>query len=161
MPGVLVYQASATCSRNLKQTEQPGYKDMAKHNDQLPPGESELTETELSPLDQIRQAEAEITRRVAAARQQTAHTLEIARKEAAHLVAQAREDGRLEGERRCQEIIKAAEGEATQLIELAQAQTEERSRAGAQRMELAVQQIIALVTGTAQSARVGTDKGGK
>ena len=121
---------------------------MAEQTGKLSPGSLLPPEIEFSPLDQIRQAEAEITRQVAAARQSAAHNLDLARKEAAHLVAQAREDGQQEGQARCQEIIEAAEIEAKHLVDQAQALVDERSRVGTQRMELAVQQIVDRVIGS-------------
>jgi vacuolar-type H+-ATPase subunit H len=121
---------------------------MAEQTGKLSPGSLPPPGIELSPLDQIRQAEADITRQVAAARQSAVHSLDVARKEAAHLVAQARKDGQQEGQTRCQEIIEAAKGEAKRLVEQAQAQVNEHSQTGTQRMELAVQQIIDLVIGS-------------
>lgn len=121
---------------------------MAEQTGKLSPGSLLPTEIEFSPLDQIRQVEAEITRQIAAARQSAADSLDVARKDAAHLVARAREEGQQEGQARYKEIIEAAESEAKHLVELARAQVKEHSQTESQRMELAVQQIIDLVIGS-------------
>lgn len=134
---------------------------MTKHTDQLPPGSLAPPEAELSPLDQIRQSEAEITRQIATARQQAVHSLDAARKEATQLITQARAEGQQEGKRRCQEIIKAAESEARELIVQAQVQVKEQNQIGAQRMELAVQQIVDLVIGKLESTGINGRGGEK
>ena len=54
-------------------------------------------EYELSPLDQIRQAEAEVARRVAGCREGAERTVAKAREQARALVEAEREAGRQEG----------------------------------------------------------------
>lgn len=101
--------------------------------------------TELSPLDQIRQSEAEVTRKIAAARETALHNLEAARKEAARIVAQAREEGLHEGQVRYREILLETEKEAKNLIDLAQEEVKELSKRGDKHMEQAIQQIMDIV----------------
>jgi vacuolar-type H+-ATPase subunit H len=107
-------------------------------------------EIELSPLDQIRQSESEITRKIAAARESAVHSLDAARQEAARIVAQAREDGYREGQARYQEILEAAEAEAIHYVDLAQEDVRQLSQRGSQRMQLAIQQVVSLVIGSAE-----------
>jgi flagellar biosynthesis/type III secretory pathway protein FliH len=98
-----------------------------------------------SPLEQIRQAEAEVTRRVAAARK----SAEAALKEAqvADFECEARELGRREGGARYQEIVSEAEQAAHALVTQAHSQTEDLRRKGQQRMEAAVRWAVGLVIG--------------
>jgi vacuolar-type H+-ATPase subunit H len=104
-------------------------------------------EFELSPLDQIRQTEAEVTRRIAAAREMAEQRVDQARKETASMVARAREAGLREGQVRYQEIILEAKEEAKQFEVNAQRQSEEIRLRGEQRMEQAVQQVVSIVIG--------------
>jgi vacuolar-type H+-ATPase subunit H len=110
---------------------------------------AEETQTsELSPLDQIRQSEAEVTRKIAAARETAVHNLEAARKEAARIVAQAREEGQQDGQVRYRAILQETEQEAKNLIDLAQEEVKELSKRGDKHMEKAVQQIVDMVIGS-------------
>ena len=104
--------------------------------------------TELSPLDQIRQSEAEITRKIAAARETAVHDLEAARKEAARIVAQARDEGVHDGQVRYREILQETEKEAKNLIDLAQEEVKELGKRGDKSMEKAIQQIVDIVIGS-------------
>jgi len=108
---------------------------------------------ELSPLDQIRQMEAEVTRRIAAAREMAGQRVEDARKKAARMIAQGSEAGLCEGQVRYQEIILEAEEEAKQLVSSARRQAEEVSLRGEQRMQRAVEQVVSIVIGLGQGAR--------
>jgi|MudIll2142460700_1097286.scaffolds.fasta_scaffold400382_1 vacuolar-type H+-ATPase subunit H len=108
---------------------------------------------ELSPLDQIRQTEAEVTRRVAAARELAGQSLESAKKEAARMIAQAREIGLREGQARYQEIFHEAEEEAKQLVTRAQGQVEVINQRGDQRMQQAVQQVVSIVIGLEEDVK--------
>lgn len=102
---------------------------------------------ELSPLDQIRQTEAEVTRRIAAAREAAEKTVEKARGEAAKRKAAAREAGRLEGQAQLKENLARAEEEARALVAQAHHQADELRRRGRQRMHKAVQFAICVVLG--------------
>ena len=74
---------------------------------------------ERTPLDQIRQAEAEVTRRVAAARQAAGAVVQEAQAQAADLKRQACETGQREGQAQYRESISQAEEEARVLVEQA------------------------------------------
>lgn len=68
------------------------------------------------PLDQIRQAEAQVTRRVAGARKGAEAMAQNAQAQAEGMKRQAREIGRLEGQAQYREIISRAEEEARDLV---------------------------------------------
>jgi len=106
------------------------------------------TEVELSPLDQIRQAEAEVTRRVAAARKKAERAQSRTRQRVIQMKNIAREDGLLKGRLRYQEIIKKSEEEAEALIIDAHQKDEELRRRGLLLMESAVRFIVSLVIGS-------------
>jgi vacuolar-type H+-ATPase subunit H len=95
-------------------------------------------ELELSPLDQIRQTEAEVTRRIAAARITAEQIVEQARQQAAALKREASESGRREGQARYQTSLSNAEEEARALVAEAQEQADQLRRRGDKRMQLAV-----------------------
>jgi vacuolar-type H+-ATPase subunit H len=105
-------------------------------------------QTEFSPLDQIRQSEAEVTRKIAAARETAMHNLEAARKEAAHIVAQAREDGLQEGQLHYRKILQKTEKESKNLIASAQEEVRELTKIGDRRMDKAIEQIVSIVIGS-------------
>lgn len=110
---------------------------------------------ELSPLDKIRLAEAEVTRRIAAARELAEQRVESARKKAVRMVAEAREAGLRGGQARYQEIILGAKEEADGILAMAQGQVEELSQRGEQRMEHAVQQVVSMVIGLEEDVEGG------
>jgi vacuolar-type H+-ATPase subunit H len=101
----------------------------------------------LSPLDQIRQTEAEITRKVAAAREAAEQVVVKARLDAAALKQQAREEGQREGQARCREITARAEEEAHALVVQAHAQADQLRRKGEALMDTAVRGVIELIIG--------------
>jgi vacuolar-type H+-ATPase subunit H len=102
---------------------------------------------ESSPLDQIRQAEAEVTRQLAAARKAAEAALEDARSQAAQLKRKARENGRLDGEAQCRETISQAQREACAIVAQAQNREEGLRQQGELRMEAAVRFAVAVVMG--------------
>lgn len=104
-------------------------------------------ETMLSPLDQIRQAEAEVTRRLAAVREAAALRVEEAHKQAANLKSAAWELGMREGQARYRAIIQQAEEEASEIVAQAQLRCERLRRQGEQRMPEAVALVVNLVIG--------------
>jgi len=95
---------------------------------------STMVTAERSPLDQIRQAEAEVTRRVAAARKAADQALAAAHAQATDLKRQAIQAGQRDGQAQCQEIISQAEQEALR-------------QNGNLRMEDAVRRVVAIVIG--------------
>jgi vacuolar-type H+-ATPase subunit H len=103
--------------------------------------------TQLSPLDQIRHTEAEITRRIAAARETADQVVAKARAEAASQKNQSREDGQCEGQARYREIISRGEEEASALIVQAHSQAESLRRKREAHLETAVRSVIHLIIG--------------
>ena len=107
----------------------------------------------LPPLDQIRKAEADVTRRIAAARQAAEAAAQDARVQALDLQRQARETGRREGLAQAQAIIARAEKKARALIMQADSQAKDLTREGNLRMNAAVHSAVAIVAG--QEAQAG------
>ena len=101
--------------------------------------------TQLSPLDQIRLAEAEITRKIAAAREFAEQVAAKARLDATACLNQSREDGQHAGQTRYREIITGGEEEASALIAQGQQQAENLRRRGDARMQLAIQSVVNII----------------
>jgi vacuolar-type H+-ATPase subunit H len=110
----------------------------------------EWDEAELSPLDQIRLCEADVTRRIAAARQAGEESLAKARSEAANLKRQAKERGLRKGQVQYQEVVSGAEEEAQALVAKAQKRASELLQRGEQKIELAVQKAVNFVLGLSE-----------
>ena len=110
-------------------------------------GEDPKSIVNLSPLDQIRFCEAEITRRIAAARQSAEESLAGARSEAASLKKQAKERGLQRGQSQCQEIISKAEENAKVTVVQARQRSEELSQRGRRRIEEAVRKAANIIVG--------------
>jgi vacuolar-type H+-ATPase subunit H len=104
-------------------------------------------ENGFTPLDQIRQAEAEVTRKIAAAREATKLTVSDAQVQAAVILDKARETGRREGQAQYREITSKAEDETRALIAQANQQADELHRNGEQRMEAAFRWAVNVVIG--------------
>jgi hypothetical protein len=109
---------------------------------------------EPSPLDQIRQAEAEVTRQLAAARKAAEATLEDVRSQAAQLKRKASENGRFDGEAQYRDTISQAQQEARAIVAQAQKREEGLREQAELRMEAAVRFAVAVVLGQQ------TEKGG-
>ena len=101
----------------------------------------------LSPLDQIRLAEAEITRKVVTAREASEHSIINARTEATLLKKQADESGNREGQIRYKGIVSKAEDEAHALVAHAHNQAADLRRRGQAHMEAAIQDAISVILG--------------
>lgn len=101
----------------------------------------------LSPLDQIRLVESEITRKIAAARELSERAVAEARAQAARLKKEARETGAREGQIRYKEIVAKAEEEARGILAHAHNRASELKRRGQVRMEAAIQEAIGIVLG--------------
>ena len=112
-----------------------------------------LSETALSPLDQIRLAEAEITRKTVTAREDSERSLVDARVRANKLKKQARESGAREGKILYKEIVARAEEEARAITAHAQNQAADLRQKGRNRMELAVEYAISIVLGLEDDGR--------
>ncbi len=106
-----------------------------------------VSETKLTPLDQIWQTEAEITRQIAAAREEAEQILTSAKSKIAQLKIQAREAGRREGEAQFRQIVAEAEEEARALTAQANSQAEVMRRRGVQSMENAVRLAVNIIIG--------------
>jgi vacuolar-type H+-ATPase subunit H len=102
---------------------------------------------ELSPLDQIRQVEAEITRQIASARETGAQLITKTREEAKTIVKDAHETGDREGQKRYKEIVTAAEEEAQTVIAQTQNRAEFLKRRGLQRLESGTCQALHIILG--------------
>ena len=107
----------------------------------------EATTVERSPLDQIRQAEVDVTRRMAAARQAAKDVIKKAQAQAADLKRQAREIGHQEGLADYRATVSNTEDEARRLIAQACNQAENLRRRGDLFGEAAAHCAIAAVIG--------------
>lgn len=105
-------------------------------------------ENELSPLDQIRKAEAEIARQIAAAQKKTEQKLAQARRDAQELRQSAREKGRQLGQVHGKEILAKSEEEAKAILDLASKQAEIHFVRGHEQMEAAVLYAVAFILGS-------------
>jgi vacuolar-type H+-ATPase subunit H len=111
------------------------------------PKQSSAQLTHLSPLDQIRQTEAEMTRKVVQARELAGKTVQEARNQADIILEQARTAGENEGHARYKEIIKKSEDEATALVAESRQQTDGLRKTGKVHMEALVGRIVKFITG--------------
>jgi ATP synthase H subunit len=105
-------------------------------------------------LDQIRQAEAEVARRIALARENAEHTLAQAKSQARSLVEEAARSGKNEGQALYREILARAEEEAKAILANAKSCGEDLQRRGGERIEMAVQYILDLVLDLGVEERV-------
>ena len=109
------------------------------------------TQPNLPSLDQVRQEEAEVTRRVAAARESAELAVKEARKRAEELKQEARQTGHRDGERRYKQVISESEAQANTLLAQAKAQAEELRRRGDEVMDEAVRHVLSVVLGVERS----------
>ncbi len=114
---------------------------------------SSLTKTkaEISPLDQIRQAEADVARQVASAREAAEHTVAQARIQAKDLLDDARQIGKREGEKRYREIISNAEEEEQAIVAQARNRAENLRRRAGDRLAEGVRRALNVVIGLEES----------
>ena len=108
---------------------------------------------ELSPLDQIRLAEAEISRKTVAARKDSERCLAEARTQAAWIKKQARKEGTHAGKVKYKEIISKAEDEARAITAHAQNQAATLLQEGRSRMEIAIEVAVSIVLGLEKNGR--------
>ena len=101
----------------------------------------------LSPLDQIRLAEADVTRKIAKVREDHERILTNAQTQAKEMVVAAEESGQREGETQYREIIFEAEEEAKAILAGAKHQATALRRKGNRHMDTAVRQVVNIVTG--------------
>ena len=101
----------------------------------------------LSPLDQIRLVEAEITRKIAAAREASEHSAANARAQSAALKKQAGEKGERAGQIHYKETVAKAEEQAQMIVAQAQNEADDLRRKGQARMERAVNESLNIILG--------------
>lgn len=106
-----------------------------------------ISVNDLSLLDQIRLVEAEITRKIVAAREMSVQRAANARVEAALLKKQAEEKGEREGQIRYKEIVAKAEEQAQAILSQAHHEADALRRTGEARMEQAVHDALNIVLG--------------
>lgn len=106
-----------------------------------------IPESGLSPLDQIRQAEAEMNRAVAAARQAGEQIIAEAKQRAAELKRQAQEAGEQEGRAAYRATITEAEAEARAITSEASARALELRSKGLYLLEEGVRHTFEIVIG--------------
>lgn len=105
------------------------------------------TKTELSALDQIWQAEAEITGRIAAAREEAEQTIAEAKSKAMQIKIQARESGLRRGRNDYGNIISQAEVDAEGIISMANSQAEELQIKGQRHLLEAINRAVQIILG--------------
>lgn len=104
------------------------------------------SEHELSPLDRVRQAEAEVARRVAASRESAEQMGARTREQARVLLEEAREDGQREGQAQYRRLILQAQDEASAICMEGQERVEELRRAEGEWMDVAVRRVVQIIT---------------
>ena len=110
------------------------------------------TETKFSPLDHIRQTEAEVTRQIAAARESAELAVERARSQAKEIINEAREEGRREGLSQYKEICSTAEEEAQAIIIQARKNVEILDIKGNRYMERGIRHAVNIVIGVEEGS---------
>ena len=100
-----------------------------------------------TPLEQIRLAEAETSRQIAAARQAAEEIVVDAHRQAATLKEDALDAGHLAGQKEAQEHLAQIQTEARRLIAQAQVQAEESNQYGVEQMDRAVKYALLFVIG--------------
>ena len=103
--------------------------------------------SEISPLDQIRIAEAETTRTLIAAREASERVVAEARIQASALKKEAHDSGTDRGLIRLREIVSQAEAEARQILEQAHEEAELLKGKGQSKMEEAIRETVQIMLG--------------
>jgi vacuolar-type H+-ATPase subunit H len=106
-----------------------------------------LTNADLSPLDHIRQTEADMIRAVAAARESAEQIIANAHSEAADLKRQAREAGLQEGQAHYKATIAEAEEEAKVILAEAHDQAKKLRLRAHRQIEHGVSQVLDVILG--------------
>ena len=123
---------------------------MRRKKPSAPPAE---VTPELSPLDQIRQAEAEVARQIAAATMAAEIAISQANVQASQIKSQAHETGRQNGLSQYQEIVAKAEFEAQELTKQAAQDAQLLQKLGEHRMDEAVAWAVSFVLGIDEAGR--------
>lgn len=113
-----------------------------------------ISANELSPLDQIRLVETEVTRKIVTAREASESRVVETRTQAALLKKQSREAGEHKGQLRYKEIIAESEEEAHAMVVHAHSQADELHQKGYIRTELAIQEAVRIVLGTKGGGKI-------
>jgi len=108
-------------------------------------------ELDLSPLDQIRQTEADVLRKTAASRKTAEDILETARLQSEALKREAHESGALQGQARYKELISKADEEAQILVEEARKLADKLRRIDQTRMQAAAIYAVDIVICVAEN----------
>jgi flagellar biosynthesis/type III secretory pathway protein FliH len=111
---------------------------------------SATSKIERSPLDQIRRAEAEVTRQVAAALRASEATAQQAQAQAEDIKRHALRTGKNEGQAQHREIISRADEEARGLVAQAQRRAEIVRRQGDLRLDDLALRAVEIVIGQEQ-----------
>jgi flagellar biosynthesis/type III secretory pathway protein FliH len=106
---------------------------------------------DLSPLDQIRQTEADMLRKTAAARKTAEEILENARRQSEALKREAHEIGTLQGQARYKELISKADEEAQILVNEARDLSDKLRRLSQARMQDAASYAVEFVISVAEN----------
>lgn len=100
-----------------------------------------------TPLEQIRLEEADVTRRIVAARQVAKQTVADAHRQAATLNEEALDGGYLAGQKAAHEHLAQIQAEVRRMIAQAQVQAEESSQYGLEHIDAAVKYAVLFVIG--------------
>ncbi len=113
-----------------------------------------ISANELSPLDQIRLAESEVTRKMVAAHEASESRVAEIRTQATLLKKQARESGEHKGQLRYKEVIAESEEEAHATLVQAHGRADELHKKGNIRMERAIQEAVRIILGTKGGGKI-------
>jgi vacuolar-type H+-ATPase subunit H len=108
---------------------------------------SSTSQATSTPLEQIRQAEVEISRQIAIARKSAEKLVADAQLQADRLKEKALEDGHIAGQKAAEEYLAQIHSEVSRMIVQAQIQTEESCRHGFEHINEAVEYAILFVIG--------------
>ena len=109
---------------------------------------------DLSPLDQIRQAEAESARQVTLAKSASDQEVEQARQQAAELVEEARREGLKEGIAKQKTLLGEASEAAEACLAAAQLRAENILSRKMELLETAVDDVLCIVLGEIEDGRL-------
>ena len=111
-----------------------------------------LTNADLSPLDHIRQTEADMIRAIAAARESAEQIIANAHSEAAEIKRQAREAGFQEGQAHYKKTVADAEEEAKVILAEAHDQAKKLRQRAHRQIDHGVSQILDIILGLVPEA---------
>jgi len=106
-----------------------------------------IPSTGSTPLDEIRQAEAEAAGLLFQARQEGQALKQAVKKQISQLMQQAQQEGAQAGRIRCEQLVEEARRQAAQMIAQAQTQADLLLGEGQKRLDTAVQWALCFVLG--------------